>query len=77
MAIDWTDNRHDALLFVKRYRWTFAVLSDPQGTAGYAYRIAGLPTSFVLDAQGRIVSRLIGPQTLSGLLRAVRQAARE
>ena len=77
VAIDWTDNRHDGLVFVKRYRWSFAVLSDPQGTVGYAYRIAGLPTSFVLDARGRIVSRLIGPQTLTALLRAVREAARE
>lgn len=77
VAIDWTDNRHDALVFVKRYRWPFAVLSDPQGTVGYSYRISGLPTSFVLDARGRIVSRLVGPQTLTRLLRAVRQAARE
>jgi cytochrome c biogenesis protein CcmG/thiol:disulfide interchange protein DsbE len=77
VAIDWSDNRRDALAFIGRYGWSFPVLADPNGKAGYAYGIQGLPSAFVLDAQGRIVRRLIGPQTLINLLRAVRQAARE
>lgn len=76
VAIDWSDNRQYARAFIHRYRWSFSVLSDPTGTAGYAYGIQGLPSLFVLDAQGHIVKRLIGPQTVAGLVRAVRQAAR-
>jgi cytochrome c biogenesis protein CcmG/thiol:disulfide interchange protein DsbE len=76
VAVAWTDSRAGALRFVHRFHWTFPVLEDPNGSSGYAYGIQGLPTSFVLDAQGRIVTRLIGPQTPATLLRAVRAAAR-
>lgn len=74
VAVDWTDNRHDALAFLHRFRWSFPVLFDPNGTAGYAYGIQGLPTAFVLDAHGRVVAKLVGPQTVASLRRAVRAA---
>jgi cytochrome c biogenesis protein CcmG, thiol:disulfide interchange protein DsbE len=76
IAVDWSDNRQDALAFIKRFHWSFPVLADPNGTSGYAYRIQGLPSAFVLDAEGRIVRTLIGPQTESTLVRAVEQAER-
>jgi thiol-disulfide isomerase/thioredoxin len=72
VAVAWSDSRQGALRFVRRFHWTFPVLNDPNGAAGYAYGIQGLPTSFVLDARGRIVTRLIGPQTRASLLRALR-----
>jgi cytochrome c biogenesis protein CcmG, thiol:disulfide interchange protein DsbE len=75
VAIDWSDSRRYALAFIHHYGWSFPVLSDPRGTAGYAYGIQGLPSSFVLDAQGRIIRRLVGPQTVVGLVRAVTTAA--
>jgi thiol-disulfide isomerase/thioredoxin len=74
VAVDWSDSRGYARAFVSRFRWSFSVLEDPDGTAGNAYGIQGLPSAFVLDARGLIVQRLIGPQTLSSLLRAVDNA---
>ncbi|HET9721380.1 MAG TPA: TlpA disulfide reductase family protein [Solirubrobacteraceae bacterium] len=74
VAVDWTDNPHDGLSFVHRFHWSFPVLSDPNGTAGYAYGIQGLPTAFVLNAQGRVVRKLVGPQTVASLRRAVATA---
>lgn len=74
VAVDWSDSRRYALAFVHRFRWSFPVLSDPGGTAGYAYGIQGLPSAFVLDPSGRIVTRLIGPQTAARLLAALRRA---
>jgi hypothetical protein len=44
------------------------VLIDSSGTVGSAYGLTGLPTTFLLDRDGRIVRRLIGPQTAAGLL---------
>lgn len=70
VAVDWSDSRHSALAFVARFHWSFPVLFDPVGTAGYAYGIQGLPTAFVLDAQGRLVRRLVGPQTIASLRQA-------
>jgi thiol-disulfide isomerase/thioredoxin len=75
VAVDWSDNRGNARAFVSRFRWSFPVLEDPDGKSGYAYGIQGLPSAFVLDRRGTLVQRLLGPQTVSGLVRAVEQAA--
>ena len=47
------------------------MLRDAEGTVGNDYRLTGLPTTFVLDANGRIRSVLRGPQTPSTLARAM------
>lgn len=74
VAVDWSDSRSSALAFLTHFHWSFPVLFDPNGTAGYAYGIGGLPTAFVLNAQGRLVRQLVGPQTLASLRRAVAAA---
>jgi cytochrome c biogenesis protein CcmG, thiol:disulfide interchange protein DsbE len=75
VAVDWSDSRRYALQFVTHYRWTFPVLSDPNGVSGNAYGIEGLPSAFVLDARGRVVKRLLGPQTASTLMHAVAESS--
>lgn len=62
VAVDWDDEAAAARAFVHRHHWPFTVLSDPNGSAGERYGIIGLPTSFVLDSEGRIVATLRGPQ---------------
>jgi cytochrome c biogenesis protein CcmG, thiol:disulfide interchange protein DsbE len=74
VAVDWSDSRPSALAFLSRFHWSFPVLFDPNGTAGYAYGVAGLPTAFVLNRQGRLVRELVGPQTLASLRRAAAAA---
>lgn len=74
VAVDWSDSRRYALAFVRRFGWSLPVLTDPNGNVGYAYGLQGLPNAFVLDADGHIVRRLIGPQTVSTLLAAVDHA---
>jgi thiol-disulfide isomerase/thioredoxin len=61
--------------FVRRYRWTFPVLRDPDGRAGEAYGVAGLPSTFVIDARGHIRATLHGPQTVQSLQRALSAAS--
>jgi thiol-disulfide isomerase/thioredoxin len=74
LAVDWSDSRGYALGFVHRFHWSFTVLADPHGSAGYAYGIQGLPSGFVLDSSGRIVRRLIGPQSADKLVAAIDHA---
>jgi peroxiredoxin len=69
VAVDWDDEAAAARAFVHRHHWPFTVLADPGGSAGESYGINGLPTSFVLDSEGRIVATLRGPQPAS-LVRA-------
>jgi thiol-disulfide isomerase/thioredoxin len=71
VAVDWSDGLSGARKFVAQHGWTFPVLRDAEGTVGNDYRLTGLPTTFVLDANGRIRSVLRGPQTPSTLARAM------
>lgn len=68
VGVDWSDNPASAASFVRQHHWTFPVLIDSSGVVGNTYGLSGLPTTFLLDSQGRIIRRLIGPQTAAGLL---------
>jgi thiol-disulfide isomerase/thioredoxin len=71
IGVDWSDPLAGARAFIRRYRWTFANVRDAEGTVGNAYRVSGLPTTFVLDASGRIRAELRGPQDERSLRRAL------
>lgn len=72
VGVDYMDPRRNALAFVREFGWGFPNLVDPRGSLGARYRLVGLPSTYVLDARGRIARRLTGPQTYARLVRAVR-----
>jgi cytochrome c biogenesis protein CcmG/thiol:disulfide interchange protein DsbE len=75
VGVNWSDpSLPDARSFVKRYRWTFSNLRDPEETSGHAYGVTGLPTTFAIDASGRVRETLRGPQTQQTLQRALAAA---
>jgi thiol-disulfide isomerase/thioredoxin len=76
LAIDWSDELPGARKFVATHRWTFPVLRDSEGTVGNDYGLTGLPTTYVLDGQGRVSSVLRGPQTQATLARALQSVKR-
>jgi cytochrome c biogenesis protein CcmG, thiol:disulfide interchange protein DsbE len=71
VGVDWSDSHSGAERFVRKHHWDFPVLEDDAGRSGTAWHIQGLPTTFVLDADGRIVKKLTGPQTVRGLRAAL------
>lgn len=76
VAVDWDDASGAARAFVRKHGWTFPVMSDASGSVGESYGVdIGLPTSFVLDPQGRIVTTFRGPQSEATLRRALLEAA--
>jgi cytochrome c biogenesis protein CcmG/thiol:disulfide interchange protein DsbE len=75
VAVDWDDAGNAARAFVREHGWDFPVLADTSGAAGEAYGLIGLPTSFVLDPEGRIVATFRGPQSEEKLRRALLEAA--
>jgi cytochrome c biogenesis protein CcmG, thiol:disulfide interchange protein DsbE len=75
VAVDWDDAGGPARAFVRKHGWTFPVLADTAGTAGEKYGLVGLPTSFVLDSQGRIVATFRGPQSAATLRQALLAAS--
>ncbi|HUA75088.1 MAG TPA: TlpA disulfide reductase family protein [Solirubrobacteraceae bacterium] len=76
IAVDWSDELPGARKFVADHGWTFPVLRDTEGTVGNDYRLTGLPTTYVIDGEGRIGSVLRGPQTQATLARALQGVKR-
>lgn len=76
VGVDYSDALSGARAFIKQYHWTFPILRDASGDVGTSYAIAGLPTTFLLDARGRIAKRLIGPQTAASVLSALTSVGR-
>lgn len=73
VGVDYGENeRGPPRAFLRRYGWSFPNLRDPDARAGGAYDLANLPSTFVIDAHGRIRETLRGPQTEASLTRALR-----
>jgi thiol-disulfide isomerase/thioredoxin len=74
VGVDFSDALGGARGYVHQYGWRFPVLRDPDGTVGDAYGVHGLPTTVVLDRQGRIAQVLRGPQHAATIRSALRAA---
>jgi cytochrome c biogenesis protein CcmG/thiol:disulfide interchange protein DsbE len=73
VGVDFQDAKADALAFIREFRWRFPNVRDPQGKLAARYGLAGLPTTYVIDPQGRLARSMTGPQTFQKLARAVRE----
>jgi thiol-disulfide isomerase/thioredoxin len=74
VGVDWSDAASGARSYISRYHWSFPNVRDGEGTVGNAYRLPGLPTTFVLDSSGHIRDTLRGPQTQATLSAALAAA---
>lgn len=54
LAVNEDEERADAEAFLKQYPANFAVLFDQQGQLASQYQIPGMPTTVVIDRQGKI-----------------------
>jgi thiol-disulfide isomerase/thioredoxin len=75
VGVNWSDGTSAARSYVDQYHLTFPNLIDPDGVAGNKYGLNGLPTTFILDSQGKIADVLRGPQSAGSLLRALHLAS--
>jgi peroxiredoxin len=75
VGIVYRDPREDARAFAEQFHLRFPSVADPQGTLAAQYGVPGLPVTYVLDADGRIVETLVGPQSFGELVAAVERAS--
>jgi cytochrome c biogenesis protein CcmG/thiol:disulfide interchange protein DsbE len=73
VGVDFQDAKSDALAFIREFGWGFPNVRDPQGKLASRYGLDGLPTTYVIDAAGRIAKALSGEQTFESLVRAVEE----
>jgi cytochrome c biogenesis protein CcmG/thiol:disulfide interchange protein DsbE len=72
IGVDANDSRTAALAFTRKYGVSYPVGSDPAVTAASAYGVAGLPQTFFLNAQHKIVDHVYGVVTATSLARGVK-----
>jgi len=54
LAVNLDDNKTDAWNFLKEHRSNFKILHDPRGSIAEKYQVNAMPSSFLIDRQGRI-----------------------
>ena len=52
----------DVLPFMKKYKLSFPALTDNRGTIKELYQTTGVPESIIIDKDGIIVEKVIGPR---------------
>jgi peroxiredoxin len=60
VSID-TKGRKVVAPFMKKYKLTFPALIDSKGIIKTTYKTTGVPESFIIDKQGILIKKIIGP----------------
>jgi cytochrome c biogenesis protein CcmG/thiol:disulfide interchange protein DsbE len=72
LGLDENDTTANALKFARAKQVSYPVGFDPQVTVAQAYNVDGLPQTFFLDAQHRIVDHVLGAVTAAQLAEGLR-----
>jgi cytochrome c biogenesis protein CcmG/thiol:disulfide interchange protein DsbE len=68
IGLAWADGSEaDSLAFIREHNQTFLLGPDLGTRAGQAYRITGVPETYLIDQNGLIVWRKIGPTNFTEL----------
>jgi peroxiredoxin len=62
VAINSQETNAQVKSFFDKYKLSFAALLDSSGEVGTWFDVNALPTTFVLDKEGRIIGRALGPR---------------
>ena len=62
VGVDYQDSAKDAKAFAAQHGATWPSVVD-DGPIGSAYKVPGLPSTFLIDAQGQLVDRILGEIT--------------
>lgn len=57
--------------FIKEYRVTYPIPLDKESLAAEMYQVSAIPTSYIIDPQGTIIQKIVGPmdfETMKSLL---------
>jgi thiol-disulfide isomerase/thioredoxin len=66
VAINLQESASRVKQFYKEYKLTFTTLLDTTGDVGAGLGIRSIPTTFILDKNGRIIGKALGPREWEG-----------
>lgn len=59
--------------FLESYKITFPILLEPDASVASIYKIITIPSTFMIDTDGRIQKQIVGPLDLDALRENVTQ----
>jgi peroxiredoxin len=62
LGVDLQEGKGEVEAFVREHKLTFPILLDRRGSAGAAYGVRSIPTTFVIGRDGTILAGRIGGQ---------------
>ena len=62
VAINLQESASTVTKFFKDYNLTFLALLDTTGDVGTGFGIRSIPTTFILDKNGRMIGKILGPR---------------
>jgi peroxiredoxin len=66
VAINLQESAEQVKQFFKNYKLTFMTLLDTKGIVGTEFGIRSIPTTFILDKEGRLIGKALGPREWDG-----------
>lgn len=60
IAVNVDEKKEDALRFLQTSPVNFVVAFDPEGATPLSYRVMGMPTSLLIDAEGKVIAEHVG-----------------
>jgi cytochrome c biogenesis protein CcmG/thiol:disulfide interchange protein DsbE len=66
VGVNYQDSRSGARELQQEIGWSFPSIADPQGELGSRLGLQGMPTTFFLDADHRLVGVTVGGTDLAG-----------
>lgn len=73
VGVVFNDTVSGATAFAQHYGSLYPSVVDPGGTIANAYGVTSPPTTFVIDARGRVAATLLGPVSVAQLDQVVRR----
>jgi len=79
LAINLDDSAADGLSFLQQHPVDYPVLHDPAGSTSDDYGVRGMPTSYLIDRQGKLraVHQGFKPADIDGIRSAIEQLLQE
>lgn len=74
LGVNFQDQTADAVAFIKEFNITFPSGADPKANIGIDYAIFGLPETYIIGKDGKVVAKQVGEITedaLEGYLQQV------
>jgi peroxiredoxin len=62
LAVDMQESEKLVKAFISEFNLSFPALLDRGGDISFLYGVRGLPTTYIIDREGKIVGKAVGPR---------------